>query len=175
VSQKDIDRAVRAMARAGQQGNVVAVLPVADPVLPFRVGIGTVAALPGLLGLLSVGAIGVRRVFRAVGARLRPTPKPAEPPRDLVGTRAMLLVAAADRLLLFDDVDQSRGQLLWGDHQRVRGFSVVPHPDGVGVSDLLRLELSTGGAIELRVSHLNATEQAAMLHFLDWLRQRPVA
>ena len=163
------------MARAGQQGNVVAVLPVADPVAPFRVGIGSVAALPGLLGLLSVGAVGVRRIVRAVSARLRPTPAPAEPPRDLICTRDMLLVAAADRLLLFDDVDQSRGALLWGDHRRVCAVSIVAHPDGAGVSDLLRLELSTGGAVELRVSHLYATEQAAMLHFLDWLRQRPAA
>ena len=85
----------------------------------------------------------------------------------------MLLVAAADRLLLFDDVDQSRGELLWGDHQRVRAVSIAAHPDGAGVSDLLRLELSTGGAVDLRVSHLYATEQVAMLHFLDWLRQRP--
>ena len=162
------------MARANQQGNVVAVLPVADPVLPFRIGIGTIASLPGVLGLVAVGAIGGRRVVRAMSAKLRPTSPPVEPPHELSCTRDMLLVAAADRLLLFDDVDQSRGELLWGDHQRVRAVSIAPHPDGEGVSELLRFELSTGGVVELRVSHLYATEQAAMLHFLDWLRQRPV-
>ena len=83
MGQEHLERATRAMARANQPGNVVTVLPVADPVLPFRVGIGTLAALPGVLGLLSVGAIGVRKVVRAMSAKLRPTPPPVDAPRDL--------------------------------------------------------------------------------------------
>jgi hypothetical protein len=161
------------MQRAGQSGDIVAVLPVADPVEPFRVGIGMVAALPGLLGLLSVGVIGARRVMRSVAARLGPTPPPMEPPRELVGTREMLMVATADRLLVFDDIDPARARLLWGDHRRVRAASVAPHPDGAEVSDLLRLELSAGAPVEFRVSHLHGAEQTAMVHFLDWLRQQP--